>query len=243
MEPAEYARIAAAEDDHWWYRATRALIAGLLAPSLSREQRLLDAGCGPGGNGAWLAAHGTLVGVDAAEEALAFVRMHHPGTRPVRADLTSLPLAGESIDVAVAVTALYAVPDDRAALGELARVLTRGGTLLLLEPAFPMLRRRHDRTVHGVRRYRRPGLTAAVESAGLRVERATYAYSFLVPAAALLALADRMRPRTAGAGPDSDVERGAFAAVFARLARVEAAWIAAHDLGLGTSLVVVATRT
>ena len=58
METEEYARIAAVEDDHWWYRNTRALVGEMLAPWLGRDQRTLDAGCGPGGNGAWLAAHG-----------------------------------------------------------------------------------------------------------------------------------------------------------------------------------------
>ena len=30
MEVEEYARIAAAEDDHWWYRSTRTLLEQLL---------------------------------------------------------------------------------------------------------------------------------------------------------------------------------------------------------------------
>ena len=70
MEVEEYARIAAAEDDHWWYRNTRALMAELLQPWLGTDQRILDAGCGPGGNGAWLGSHGRVIGVDLAREAL-----------------------------------------------------------------------------------------------------------------------------------------------------------------------------
>jgi hypothetical protein len=52
VEVDEYARIAAAEDDHWWYRNTRALARDLLGPWLTQYPRILDAGCGPGGNGA-----------------------------------------------------------------------------------------------------------------------------------------------------------------------------------------------
>ena len=63
MEVEEYARIAAAEDDHWWYRNTRALMADLLAPWLGTGQRILDAGCGPGGNGAWLALWGGSIAI------------------------------------------------------------------------------------------------------------------------------------------------------------------------------------
>jgi ubiquinone/menaquinone biosynthesis C-methylase UbiE len=246
VEVEEYARIAAAEDDHWWYRGTRALAQSMLAPWLPHAQRLLDAGCGPGGNGAWLAAYGTLVGVDPADEALRFVRAHRPSTIPVRGDLTRLPLRDASIEVAVALTVLYTIRDDDAALRELARVLAPGGVVLVLEPAFPALRRRHDATVHGRRRYRRAELVRQFGTAGLRVERATYAWSFLAAPAALLAVAERLSAQrgdpASSSGPESDVERTGLDGVFGKLGELERAWLARHDLPVGTSLVVLATR-
>lgn len=84
MEVEEYARIAAAEDDHWWYRNTRAVMADLLAPWLGRDQLLLDAGCGPGGNGASLSGHGRVVGADRSSDALRFVRARRSDTLPTR---------------------------------------------------------------------------------------------------------------------------------------------------------------
>ena len=97
VEVEEYARIAAAEDDHWWYRNTRALVGDLLAPWLTRSQRILDAGCGPGGNGAWLAQYGSVVGVDVSPDALAFVRARRPETRPVRGVARGTPLPGREL--------------------------------------------------------------------------------------------------------------------------------------------------
>ena len=171
VEIEEYARIAAAEDDHWWYRGTRALVAQLLAPWLDRASpertQILDAGCGPGGNGAWLARHGHVTGVDLAQEALEFVRARRPETAPVRGRLDALPLADSCIDVVVAITVLYSVPDDISAVHELARVLRPGGAVLVVEPAFEALRRAHDRTVHGLRRYRRHPLARRFAAAGL----------------------------------------------------------------------------
>ena len=78
--------------------------------------RILDAGCGPGGNGAWLAEHGDVVGVDLSPDALAFVRARRPETRPVRGDLEALPFADASFDVVVGITVLYTVDDDAAAV-------------------------------------------------------------------------------------------------------------------------------
>jgi SAM-dependent methyltransferase len=241
MEVEEYARIAAAEDDHWWYRNTRALMAELLQPWLGTDQRILDAGCGPGGNGAWLASYGRVIGVDLAREALEFVRARRPATTPVQASAERLPFADGAFDVAVGVTLLYTVRDDVAALGELARVLRTGGAVLLLEPAFESLRRAHDVTVHGLRRYRREELAGLTERAGLRVRRSTYAYSFLAPPAALLAVLERRGSQSAD-DTGSDVERRALDRVFAPLAKAERRWLARHDIAVGTSAVVVATR-
>jgi len=244
VEIEEYARIAAAEDDHWWYRNTRAVMADLLGPWLrpgGRPGRVLDAGCGPGGNGAWLAAHGAVVGADLSLDALEFVAARRPGTAPVRATLERLPFADAAFDVVAAITVLYCVDDDRVAVRELARVVRPGGAVLLMEPAFGWLTRAHDKTVHSRRRYTRPGLVERARMAGLTVTRATYAYSFLVPPAALLALAERLRPHATG-DAGSDVERGGLDPLFAWLGRAERGWLQRHDVPFGSTVAVVATR-
>ena len=241
MEVEEYARIAAVEDDHWWYRNTRALAADLLAPWLHRAPRILDAGCGPGGNGAWLAEHGHVIGVDVSPDALSFVRSRRPTTTPVRAGVEALPFADRTFDVVAGLTVLYAVTDDAAALRELARVVRPGGAVLLVEPAFASLGRAHDATVHGRRRYRRAGLGELATAAGLRVERLTYAYAFLAPPAATLGAFDRLRRRRDVAAA-SDVDKRALDRLFAPLAAGERSWLAHHDLPVGTSVVLLATR-
>jgi SAM-dependent methyltransferase len=242
MEVEEYARIAAAEDDHWWYRSARALMADVLSPWLGTGQRILDAGCGPGGNGAWLARHGDVVGTDLSWDALRFVRERRPGTAPVRASLTDLPYAVGSFDVAIDITVLTCIPDDGAAVRELARVLRPGGAVLLFEPAFDALRRAHDVTVHSLRRYRRRDLALLARDAGLRVERATYAYSFLAPPAAALHVVERRRLAEAPGDKGSDVERRALDRAFAPLAAAERRWLARRDVPFGTSVLVVASK-
>ena len=246
MEVEEYARIAAAEDEHWWYRNTRALVADLVGPWLPRARRILDAGCGPGGNGAWLAPHGTVVGVDISPHALAYVRARRPETIPVLASLTDLPFPDRSFDVVVGITVLYTVDDDERAFGELARVLAPGGAVLLFEPAFEILRRGHDVTVHGRRRYRRADLVDRALATGLTPRRATYAYSFLAPPAAVLGGVDRLRARTTPAttpATGSDLERRSLDRFFAPLARRERRVLATRDVPIGTSVILVATAS
>jgi ubiquinone/menaquinone biosynthesis C-methylase UbiE len=242
MEVEEYARIAAAEDDHWWYRNTRAVMADFLAPWLGRDQLLLDAGCGPGGNGAWMAAHGRVVGIDVSADALRFVKARRPGIVPTRANLAQLPFADEMFDIVVEITVLSAVQDDASSMRELARVLKPGGAVLLFEPAFERLRRAHDVTVHCLRRYRRDVLAALASGAGLRVRRSTYAYSFLAPAAAVLHVVERDARNGPTHDHGSDVERRSLDRVFAPLAAAERRWLARRDVSVGTSVAVLATK-
>src|SRR5260370_25013960 len=146
----------------------------VLEPLLAEGQTILDAGCGPGGNGAWLTRHGTVVAVDFAPEGLRFVRERRPALDPVRASVATLPFPDQTFDVVVAITVVYSVLDDHAAVTELGRVLRPGGVVLLLEPAFRSLRRAHDTTVGGGPRYRRGELPARPTDAGLTAHRATY---------------------------------------------------------------------
>jgi ubiquinone/menaquinone biosynthesis C-methylase UbiE len=180
-----------------------------------------------------------VVGVDVSPEALTYVRGRRPQMVPVRASVEALPFVSGAFDIALVITVLYSVIDDARALSELARVVRSGGAVLLVEPAFESLRRGHDATVHGQRRYRRRALTKLVDDAGLQVSRATYAYSFLAPAAAALGALDRLRDRTPAS---SDVDKRALDRVFAPLAMAERRWLTHHDMAWGTSLLVLATR-
>jgi SAM-dependent methyltransferase len=252
VDPAEYHRIARAERDHWWYRSTQRLVRGQLAPWLRPRTRALDIGAGPGGNAAWLAQSGPTVALDIEPLALQYVRAHHPELDAVRGSADALPIAPECIDVAVALTVLYAVADDARAVREIARVLRPGGVVLLLEPASARLRRSHDVHTHGLRRYDAARLETLALDAGLTVRRTSHAKSFLVPPAAALALAHRLRVALrrpaahVAAAARSDLEPRALDTiaqrVFGACARLEDRWLERRDIPFGTSVFVVATK-
>jgi SAM-dependent methyltransferase len=163
----------------------------------------------------------------------------YPTYIAVRGDINHLPFPAAAFRVAMCVTALCHEmnPDPAATVRELARVMAPGGRLVLLEPNHPRLWRGHDRITHTARRFTVDGLASLTEGAGLRVERATAAYSFLVPPAAVVKLLDRN-------GSTSDVGRhqSGLGGLASWMAKIERRWLRRHDLPVGLSAVVLATK-
>ena len=99
-----------------------------------RGRRVLDVGCGRGGNAALIADHfgTTVLGVDLSPEAVAFNRRTHrdPGLRFEVGDAEHLPCEAASFDVVTNIESSHTYPNLRAFYGEVARVLASGGVFL-----------------------------------------------------------------------------------------------------------------
>jgi ubiquinone/menaquinone biosynthesis C-methylase UbiE len=232
--------MARVEATHWWYASTRALLQDLLQPRLEAGGRFLDAGGGTGATGAWLAEHGTLVAGDAVPEALVSYRSAHPQVSSVvAADVQDLPFRSGSFDAVLCVTVLChrSIPDPAVAVAELARVARPGGLVVLLEPGVRRLRRAHDRVTHSSRRFSLGDVRRLVTAAGLQVERATGAYAFLVPPAAVKAVLERGRA-------DSDLDRhgDGLGGALGLAASAERRLLAKVSIPAGLSVVVVARK-
>ena len=110
-----------------WLAAARA---ALIPPAARPGAILLDAGCGGGLLAPYLAGKGyTQVGVDLRSSGLEQAGAH--GVRPVRGDVTGLPLATGCADVVAAGELLEHVPDLAGTVAELCRVLRPGGLLVV----------------------------------------------------------------------------------------------------------------
>ncbi|HYY65265.1 MAG TPA: methyltransferase domain-containing protein [Gaiellaceae bacterium] len=102
----------------------------------------LDAACGTGRHAAVLRELGHRVtGVDASTAMLERARRRVPDAELVYADLTRLPLASGTFDVAVCALALTHFPDLSPVVGELARVVRPEGRIIIsdVHPVFVAL--------------------------------------------------------------------------------------------------------
>lgn len=239
MELAEYRRMAEVEDTHWWYAATRALLQELLADRLPPGGRFLDLGAGTGATGAWLAEHGRLVAADFEPVALTLHRERHPASEVVACDAMQLPFANGSFDAVLCVTVLChrSIDAPRSAVAEMARVVRPGGVVCLWEPGVRKLRRAHDRVTHTGRRFSRRDLAGLLVDNDLMVERATGAYAFLIPPAAMKMLIER-----GATSSDLDRNPAGVGGVLPAAAAVERRLLRRVDLPAGLSVLALGRR-
>ena len=242
MEADEYRRLIDATESHWWFGATSKLAAQMLESGgypITATTLCLDAGGGSGATSSWLARRSRTVLCDYETIAIEAAVDRYPQYLATRGNINLLPFPDESFRIAMEVTALCHEmnPDPSATVQELARVVSPGGRLLLIEPNHPWLWRGHDRVTHTARRFTVDGLAALADGAGLRVERATAAFSFLVPPAAVIKMLDR-------GGSTSDVGRNqsGVGGLASKLSSLERRWLGKHDLPFGLSAVVLATK-
>ena len=247
MEPGEYDRIAEVEERHWWYRGMRYIADGWLRrwvwPAVAQagglRARVLDAGCGTGGGLRWLAQHSQVTGIDFHPLAVRYAaRM---GQAVAQGSVVALPFAAAAFDVVTSFDVLYhaAVPDEAAALNELARVTRPGGWLLIRVPAYDWLRGAHDRQVHTRRRYTAGDLRRVINPTGLQIKRLSYIGLGLVGPAVLRRVLQGGRAK---AHSDVELPPAAANALLYRLMQLEGRWLRRHTLPAGLSVMALAQR-
>lgn len=242
MHREEYGRLYAAEESLWWYRGLRALLTSTVSELVKGkpEARILDAGCGTGGNLVQLQAFGRATGIDLSMDALGFARQRNP-QQLVRGSVLELPFRSASFNVVTSMDVLYHqwVVDDVEAMRELHRVLRPGGALVVHVAALELFRGPHDVVVQTRERYTRASLKGKLQRAGFKVERITYRNSLLSP---VLLVRRLLSVASDESGSDvsipSPVVNGALTAV----QKLENAMLRVISFPFGSSLFAVARK-
>ncbi len=170
-----------------WTKLRLAAVEDLVEPRA--DERVLDLGCTAGAIAHFLSTFGCeAVGVDSEPRAIERARGLHPELRFDVADVAALPYEDESFDKAVAADLVEHLDDATLAgmLSETRRVLKPGGTLSVYTPnPKHLIERLKERELILAQNPTHIGLrpaeelAAAIERAGLIVERDEWRASFI----------------------------------------------------------------
>jgi len=245
MQQHTYAIMNRVEDSHWWYVGRRAILESFLERIIPNPKsqipnpRILDVGCGTGGNLEMLEKFGAAEGVDVSDDALEFCKSK--GLTVHKGLAESLPFADETFDVVTALDVVEHLDDDIAGLSEMFRVLKTGGVTLIFVPAFMWLWGVQDDVSNHRIRYTKKQIVERLEKSGFEIERATYAnWTFFAPI-----LGGRTLMRITGIRPESEnnVNVSALNGVFGKLFGAERFWLKNFNFPFGVSIVIVAKKS
>jgi SAM-dependent methyltransferase len=238
----EYQVMHELEMRHWWFRGRRQVLVDLLMRhlSLASRPRLLDLGCGTGGNIGALANLGDVIGIEPDPGAVALARTRG-GAMFCRATGTALPFAAGSFDAVIASDVLEHIAEDGPAVAEISRVLRRGGLLVFSVPAHPWLFTHHDAALLHHRRYTHRSIQRVIRSGGLAIRWLSFWNTILFPIVCAYRLMGKLRGDT---GVQSDIRPTPplLNEALAGVLDVEARVLRYIRLPWGVSLVGVASR-
>ena len=242
MDPNAIQTYADLEDTYWWYLGRREVIRNLIYSRLSGPLRILDWGCGPGGNYQMLLRFGSVTSVDASDLSLELCRKRGIRDLIKASKLQELPV-GALFDLVTTFDVIEHIEDDSGFLQELRAVLKDNGHVLVTAPAYQFLWSDLDRLLGHVRRYNKRDLVHCFETAGYTVIASSYFNSFL--AAPFMAV----RWMQMLSGRASTLKEYAVKLpvwlnyLFLLLLKTEALLVPLVPLPFGTSIIVLAKKS
>lgn len=197
MRESLYHTMAQVEAHHWWFAGRRAIIrSALRRMPLPAKARILEVGCGSGGNLEMLSEFGVVYAVDTSPLAVDYAR-HKNIAQSV--DLGALPdgipTDNAPFDLICLFDVLEHVELDSQSLVSVCRHLAPRGLVAITVPAHNWLWARHDEIHHHYRRYTHTTLRRVAQDANLDVSILSYFNTFLMPIIVGARVMERALPR------------------------------------------------
>jgi 2-polyprenyl-3-methyl-5-hydroxy-6-metoxy-1,4-benzoquinol methylase len=235
----EYERL---ERYYWWFVGRRRIIESVLRKYIGGKLRILDWGCGPGGNFPFLKKYGDVLGVDASDEALSACRKKGITTIAKAQDISEFA-SNEKFDLITNFDVLEHIGEDEKFLRDIRELLNPRGYVLVTVPAYQFLWTGLDEVLGHKRRYTKKEITQKFRQSGYDVVMSSYFIFFLSPAFILFRMVEKLRKNNSSSLKESVLEFPRLInQIFIWLLSLEAFLMNHFSLPFGTSIIVLATR-
>lgn len=238
MDQSAYIKMREVEDDHWWFRARRDILQHVIKKRISTSQplRILEIGCGTGGNLAMLGRFGSVVGLEmdatAAQKAIA-----RDNAQIVRGQIPDNLPAGQ-FDLVAMLDVLEHIENEGPALQCIRQNISERGHLLITVPAYKFLWTNHDVVMHHYRRYTMSLLRRRLETNGYTVSYINYFNTILLPLVATTRFLKRALNKTSS---DLTIPSPWMNTILYRIFAFEKRLLPACPLPCGVSVIAIAT--
>lgn len=178
--------------EHWYYRSKAQAMARMLQGL--RPASVLDVGAGSG------FFSKLLLKTTALREAWCVDISYDGDSDAVEAGKPihfRQGIGANQADLVLLMDVLEHVDDDVALLCDYVAKASSGTHFLISVPAFQALWSAHDVFLEHKRRYTLPQLESSIHASGLQIERSAYYFGLVLPLAATMRLAERLRSGTA----------------------------------------------
>jgi len=231
------------EKYYWWFVGRRRIIDQVLKKYFSGQSlKILDWGCGPGGNFNFLKKYGQVMGVDASNEAIQSCK--GKGIEDVvKADDLSEFKTDTKFDLVTNFDVLEHIQEDEQFLSDMKNFLIPGGYALVTIPAYKFLWSGLDDVVGHKRRYIREEICDKFRRSGYKIILASYFIFFLSPAFILVRMFQKMMKTNIKNLNQSVIKLPKFInRILIWILDLEALIIPNFSLPFGTSIIVLAQK-
>ena len=237
MENIVYKDMITQEKKHWWFKARREIISNELKKlNLNNNLKVLEIGCGLGGNISTLKQFGEVYAIEMDEFAVSYAKEQTPHVRQ-----GSLPHDfpfQEKFDLICMFDVLEHIEEDDETLSFIKNQLEEDGILFITVPAYQWLYGSHDKLLHHKRRYTQSALIKKIEDKKYQVIKSTYFNSLLFPLVVIARVIDLFSVSKSSIGyktPNSLLN-----SIFYTIFRIEKKILNSVNFIFGTSIIIVA---
>jgi SAM-dependent methyltransferase len=219
VSPQAYLEMADNESKHWWFVGRRRILESILSSlDLPQRAKILEIGCGTGGNLRMLSKFGVVsamemdaIAIDIAKEKVGDICDIRSGHCPDR-----IPTFTMKFDMICMFDVLEHIEKDVETMSAIKKLLSPRGCVVITVPAFQWLYGTHDEFLHHKRRYSADQIRKVTASSGLAICRVSYFNTLLFPLAVLARLKDRFFPgkQATGAGIPPALLNTMFKSIF-----------------------------